>query len=465
MKKLNKSILLTIVIFSFSTIIFANSGPVFWQGYPASDIMSIKANSPITVKNEKLVFDFSNYDESDYTISGKVRAAYSMANPTKETQLVQMAFPFVGTLYALSPESVVITADNIILPYDLYLGDVVDIRGNPRYEKDTNFDFANILNAITEEAYKAEGFEDSEKGKLYTIEVKPNANEIVNFVVSFNGNRTKVLANGFNSYERNNDIIKSTALCDKPTTLEVFVLGEDIGIFTNTYIAGKAKGKTDLLTCQISTQEVEFKSYFMDYIKSHTNASLRGMTSDTQLYNLYAKALDRCFKANMGYSSEYDLMAQGDYKRIMTLVYTVEFPKDSEKEISVSYNTSGTMDKTETAKPLYSFDYILNPATNWRDFKNLNIEIITPKQAPYIVKSSVDLIKGENKLYTATLTDLPAEDLSFTLYADEKITLLDKAAGNLQNSFEYFAPFEIVASVLLLGIIIIVIIVKRNKNK
>jgi hypothetical protein len=446
-------------------MIFANSGPVFWQGYPSSDIMSIKADSPITVKSEKLVFDFSNYDESDYTISGKVTAAYSMANPTKETQSVQMAFPFVGTLYNLSPESVVISADNIILPYDLYFGDVVDIRGNPRYEKDTSFDFANILNTITEEPYKAESFEESEKGKLYTIDVKPNANEIVNIVVNFNGNKTKVLANEFNAYERNSERIKITALCDKPITLEVLVLGEDIGIFTNTYKAGEAKGKTDLLTCQISTQEVEFKSYFMDYVESHTNSSLRSMTSDTQLYNLYAKALDRCFKANMGYSSEYDLLEQGDYKRIITLVYTVEFPKNSEKEISVSYNTSGTMDKTETVEPLYSFDYILNPAENYRDFKNLNIEIITPKQAPYIVKSSVDLMKGENKLYTATLTNLPEEDLSFTLYAEEKITLLDKAAGNLQNSFGYFVPFVIVALVLLIGIIIIVIILIRNKNK
>ena len=32
--------------------------------------------------------------------------------------------------------------------------------------------------------------------------------------------------------------------------------------------------------------------------------------------------------------------------------------------VSVSYKTSGTMDITETAKLLYTFDYILNPAEN-----------------------------------------------------------------------------------------------------
>lgn len=465
MKKFIESIIFTTVILTFSTMVFANSGPVFWQGYPSSDIMSIDTNSPITVKNENLVFDFSDHDDSDYTISGKVTATYEMVNPTKEPQSVQMAFPFVGTLNSLSPESVVISADNIILPYDIYFADVVDIRGNPRYEEETSFDFANILNTITAEPYKAESFEENEKGKLYTIEVKPITNQIVNIVVNFNGNKTKVLANGFNGYERNNERIKITASCDKPVTLEVFVLGEDIGLFTNTYTAGESSGETDLFTCQISTQEVEFRPYFMDYIKKHTNASNRSMIFDTQLYNLYAKALDRYFKINMGYSSEYDLMAQGDYKRIMTLVYTVEFPKNSEKEISVSYKTSGTMDKTETVKPLYSFDYILNPAENWSDFKNLNIEIITPKEAPYIVKSSIDLIKGENKVYTATLAALPEEDLSFTLYADKKITLLDKTVGNLQNSFGYFTLLVIGAIVLFIGIIIMAIILKRKKNK
>ena len=466
MKKRIEHIIFTTVILSFFTMVFANSGPVFWQGYPSSDIMSIEADSPITVKNENLVFDFSDYNDSDYTVSGKVMATYEMVNPTKEAQSVQMAFPFVGTLYSLSPESVVISADNIILPYDMYLGDVVDIRGNPRYEEEASFDFANILNTITAEPYIAESFEESEKGKLYTIEVKPNTNQIVNIVINFSGNKTKVLSNGFNGYERNNERIKITASCDKPVTLEVFVLGEDIGLFTNTYTAGEPKGKTDLLTCQTSMQEVEFKPYFMDYIKKHTNASNKSMIFDTQLYNLYAEALDRCFKVNMGYSSEYDLMAQGDYKRIMTLVYTVEFLKNSEKEISVSYNTSGTMDKTKTVDPLYTFDYILNPAKNWKDFKNLNIEIITPQEAPYIVKSSVDLIKGENKVYTATLAALPEEDLSFTLYADKKITLLDKTVGNLQNSFGYFTPFVIGAVVILIiGIIIVVIILKRKKNK
>ena len=60
-----------------------------WKGYPSSDIMLIKENCPITVKNENLVFDFSD-NNSGYTIDGKVTAAYIMENPTDEPLSVQM---------------------------------------------------------------------------------------------------------------------------------------------------------------------------------------------------------------------------------------------------------------------------------------------------------------------------------------------------------------------------------------
>jgi hypothetical protein len=121
------------------------------------------------------------------------------------------------------------------------------------------------------------------------------------------------------------------------------------------------------------------------------------------------------------------------------------------------------MDNTKTAKPLYSFDYILNPSKSWRDFKNLNIEIIPPKEAPYIVKSSVDLVRGKNKAYTAALPTLPEEDLSFSLYADKKITRRDKTAGILQDRFGYFTTLVIGAIIPLIGIIIAVNFLTRNK--
>lgn len=62
MKRLVKSIVIIFLIFSF-TLVFANSGPVYWQGYPSSDIMTVQKNSPIQVKSERLTFDFSDEEQ------------------------------------------------------------------------------------------------------------------------------------------------------------------------------------------------------------------------------------------------------------------------------------------------------------------------------------------------------------------------------------------------------------------
>ena len=467
-KKLIVNITFIALVFSFVTAVFANSGPVFWQGYPSSDIMLIEDSSTISVENENLVFDFSDSDNSSHTISGKVTATYEMFNPTNELQSVHMAFPFVGRLDNLKPDDIVITSDDNVLTYDMYIGNVVNSYGNPLQEdKEANFDFANIVSTITDNLYTAKHFTENEKGKLYIIEVKPTTDQRINFAVDFNFDyeKTKVLTKGFNRYERDDVKTKIAAWCYEPEILEIYVLGEDIDLEINAYIDGELKEKTDLFTHRISTREVEVRPYLMEYIKNNTNGKISGMISDNQLYNLYAKSLDEYFIKNMGFSSEHDIMAQENYERILTLIYYVEFPQNSSKEVSVSYRTSGTMDKTETVKPLYSFDYILNPAKNWSDFKNLNIKIITPEEAPYIVKSNIELSKGENKVYTATLTDLPEDDLSFTLYIDEKITLLDKVGGNLQRSFGYFTPLVIGAiALLIIGVIIMAVVHKRKIN-
>jgi len=121
------------------------------------------------------------------------------------------------------------------------------------------------------------------------------------------------------------------------------------------------------------------------------------------------------------------------------------------------------MDKRNTSSPQYLFDYILNPAKNWNSFNNLNIKVITPKEAPYIIDSSIEFNKEEDNIYTATLEKLPEEDLSFTLYQKEKITFYDTIEGQINRSFGYFAP--IVIGVIILFMIIISIIIVRKIKK
>ena len=54
---------------------------------------------------------------------------------------------------------------------------------------------------------------------------------------SFNGKKTKVLASEFSGYGRINEIVRVTTSFQRPATIEIFVLGEDIGLITNAYTA------------------------------------------------------------------------------------------------------------------------------------------------------------------------------------------------------------------------------------
>jgi len=462
-KKLIASILLTVYIVCCSAVVFGNSGPTYWEGYPSSDVMLVEENSPITVKNEDLVFDFSDY-ELGHTISGRVTATYNMMNPTDKQLSVQMAFPFVARVGELSSDDVVITVGGTPVPYDTYIGDTVNSYGASEEDSEASFDFKNILNTITKEAYKAESFTENEKGKLYSIYVNPTTDQSINFALDFNFdfNKTKVLTSGFNRYERDGSYTRIAAWCCEPEVLQVYVLGEDINFNINAYTDGELSKKTDLFTFEIDTKEVELRPYLINFIKNNRHGQNTDMFSDNQLYNVYAKALDR--QLDLGFTSGEDLLGQEYSQRILTLVYTVEFPANSEKEVSVSCKTSGTMDRRETKSPLYTFEYILNPAKNWRDFKNLHIEIVPPREAPHIVKSSIQFTKGEDNAYTATLYELPDEDLSFTLYAHEKITFFDKIEARLKKSLMYFAFFRIFALPIIIIGIIIVLIRKRGKE-
>jgi len=457
-----------VFLFCSTVSVLANSGPVYWQGYPSAGIMAVEKNSPIKVKREDLVFDFSDWTGSDYTVSGRVTAAYKMSNPTEETQPVNMAFPFVGRASSLSAEDVTITADGVTLSYDVYFGNAMDsYKGAHGRDGESGFGFEDIVSSITDKPYRAESFEEKEKGRLYTFHVQPTIDQEVNFAVdfAFDASKTRVLTKGFNRMERDKQNTRIASWCRQPKVLEVLVLGEDINFDINAYTDGKLSQRTELLEYRIDKKEAELRPYLLELVRDYRGVKDSGIISDIQIYNLYAQALDNHFTRHMGLCSEDDLRAMGRLERIITLVYTVNFPPKSEKEVSVSYNTSGTMEGRKTSKPLYSFEYLLNPARNWADFKYLNIEVIPPQAAPYIVESSTHLTRGEDGVYKASLEALPEEDLTFTLYAFEKVTLLDRAYGSVQRRFGYMTPLVLGAAFLLaMGVAVTSAIVRRKRE-
>ncbi|HZK24549.1 MAG TPA: hypothetical protein VFC74_04100 [Oscillospiraceae bacterium] len=460
MTKYVMSIATVLLIFTLCTAVFANSGPVYWQGYPAAEMMSIATDTPLTVESEELVFDFSQKHTSSYALEGKVTATYQMSNPTSEQQAVQMAFPFVGQLRQLNLAEIVIKADAQQLPYELYLGSRAEFNSRvSATDVVPSFAFTNILSALSRQQYSAAHFSAEEIGRLYRFDVSPTTEQNINFVVTFNDNaeNTKILINGFNGFAREAGKVRLSAWCSEPQQFEVFALGEELEFTMQAYTNGELSEKTDLYTAQVTTQEQQVKLYLVSLSQHHLNTEAAALLDDTQVYNLYAEELDQQFTQNLGVCALEELWALAEQERIMVLLYSLEFPPQRAQEISVSYKTSGTMDKRETVSPQYSFTYLLNPAAHWSEFKDLQIKIITSPEAPYLINSSLPLKQTADRQYSADFTGLPGQDLTFTLFAAEKVTLADKVAGRVNRTFGYITPIS-------LGILLLLIILFGKKR-
>ena len=479
MKKIyrNKLIVLIVVlicVFLFNIIVYANSAPIYMPDYPSIGIFSVDENTPIEVLKENLLFDFTEEDDNTYSPRGKVSATYEMQNSSNEDVSVHMAFPFIERFSEFSPDDIIITANDEIISYDTYLGETIDNSMNPFQEpENADFSIEKIIKSITDKKYTANNFKENETGKLYRFKVS-STDDKINFAVSFDYNyeKTKIILNGFNRFERNDNNIRIASGVREEETMEIYVLGEDISFAVQGYTSGNLEEETDKFEYEIVTKEIDvetllrnYASYYLNkYAEGHKKTT-KGRISEIQLYNLYAESLDEYLDKNLGVCTEEDIMSETRATRIITLVYSVDFPQNSKKEISVSYKTKGTMDRRETVEPQFTYDYILNPASNWKNFNNLNIKIITPEEAPYIVNSSIELNKEDNNVYTAYSEELPEEDFTFTLYSKEKITLVDRIEGYLNRTFGYFTPI-IIGFVFLIIIIVIFAVVKtRKRNK
>jgi hypothetical protein len=434
--------------------VWANAGPTYWHGYPLSEILVVDENCPVEVAEEKLLLDFSQGSKGDHTVRGQVMASYQMVNPTDDRLSVQMAFPFVNSIMGFSPEDVAITVDGNPVPFDLFLGSQ-RVNDGYRIEPDeVSFAFGNILETLNVRDYRPEAFAPDEKGTLYTVEVSPMSEQEINFAVEFTleQDQTKVLINGFNRYGIQGSSVRIAAWCDRQETLEIFVLGDKPDFSFRGYIDGELTEETNLFSYEIITEEVGLKSYVLRKAKERLQPWPEGLTE--QLYNIYSEALDRQFANNRGFIEVYDFLSEDRRDRVMIMVYTVDFPANSERNVSVSYQGVGTMDRRETRQPVYSFQYLLNPAQHWGSFGNLEIEVITPEEAPYIIDSSIPLTQERVGYYTAKLDRLPEGDFLFSIYHKEKISPLEQVFRRLE-ALKYlaffFAPFII--PVILIGIV------------
>ena len=424
-------------------------------------------DSPIIVDHERLTFDFSETynDRNNNSPVGTVTADYQMTNPTDEMLTVQMAFPFVEDLYSLSVSDIAISADVAAVPYEIYI-DPNDINTSDDSGEGFVYNYGTLGHILKQE-WSLPGFNLNSEATLYRFIASSREKPYLDFEVSFDSDQEQTFLiekdfGGVSYFEDGRGALNSRII--ENIEAEVLVLGKDPG-FTYAVLTDQGeKAEQDCYQLEIIRDSVDPREYLYSLIREEFSDDTAAAISDTQLFNLFLHKLWE-HRLNNTSSSLHEGFSGFYEDRIFTLVYQVKFPPHSTRSISVGYLTDGTMDRRETVSPKYSYTYLLSPARNWADFGNLDIEVVTPREAPYMIENNLDLSKdGENR-YSTHLDGLPKSELTFTLYEKETITFIDKTESALiKASYLLYFLWPVIVILLVVITILFVRAIRRMRR-
>lgn len=469
MKKIkNISFLISIVIISIliiNTLTHANAGPTYWRGKQSSEILIIDENPQISVEKEDLLFDFTEEIYNDYSLSARVRAKYTMANGSENSERVQMAFPLISTMSRFNPEDIDIRVEDKPIDFQVYLGDMLYYKSH-RDEEDTQFDFSSIARSITNSEYIPKNYDLNDKGKLHTYKVVSNGEKGFSVALAFENeeNKSRIITSGFNGYQMIDDLESYVSRNVIEEELELFVIGEDANLQFKAYSDVDLENEIDDYTLDISIEEISLRDYIEGAVEIfNEKVPYLDRLGDNQIFNLFTKQLDESIGQNVVNLEKEAFIYIDSMDMFIVLVYDVDFPSLSSQDVSVSYNSIGTMDMMDTVEPIYTFAYILNPAKNWASFNDLNIEVRPPSSNPYIIDSSLELSRKEDGSYMGNFKTLPEEDLFFSLYYNEEITRMDKIRGYIKRNS--YALIPLLASLVGIFIGFIIRLIYRKIKK
>jgi len=256
---------------------------------------------------------------------------------------------------------------------------------------------------------------------------------MISVPMDLQGKDTDIIALDFNSYSREGDRMELKSWVDSTDTIEFLVIGDRFDVAVEGYIDATEKEKNDGFTYEISEDEVDIRDFLL---KEGERLLGRSIDDDSsQYWNVMAREVDRAIQNNDGFASIDELTNALYTDRYILFIYSVDFMKETSREISVSYLSTGTMDKRETTTPKYTFSYLLSPASLWNGFNNLDMEIRTSETEPYLLESTLGFENTADRNYTASFEALPDKDLVFTVYKSEKVTLSDRFNGWLSRSY------------------------------
>ena len=414
----------------------ANSAQKHWRGSDATGAVIVDGDSPIVVEHENLVFDISEfpsphyYDEEQFlTYSGRVSAEYTFFNPSDMTVTATLAFPF-GRLpdYGYSFDEADITAHAVEIN-----GEVVDTELRYTLMNSSQFDLENDLPRLSDDYLSNENFSPETTVTLYMWQINDYKADkdhravcIATDVGKENNGSYYYLADQSLAHTQGDGDFRIGDWANSKNEIYLYVIGEpltalptwtfykDGGVKDGEEISGNVnflgEEKMTLLDLAMQNYDEEEGISPLDWY----NAFYCDHNASSQKYGDYPilmlDAYESGFSRQLMRWYQYDITLEPG-ERITNKVTAPMY-----SDIDMSYEPT-----------IYSYTYLLSPATTWKSFGSLDITINTPY---YLTDSSLEGFTKTENGYELHLAGLPEGELDFTLSTSEN-PKQDKGTGGL----------------------------------
>lgn len=468
----------------------ANSAQTHWRGRDSFGAYVTDENCPVVVEGEKLTLNIPSFPSNNYisledfeSYDANVTAEYTFHNPADYDVEMTLAFPFgkqpdyLYDRYDFNTGKYLYYDDTSL--YSL-TADGEEIERNIRYTLNSwKFDPQIDLARLSSEKRTYDFITPETPVVSYTYEFNPeNLTHSTCAAANFYGladcNKTCILLEQFSMGEYGSKKEICGTWLSQNRYLTMYVIGEPLQkmpewkMYENgglkKQVAGEVKLSTKLQPTIITYNEFALTHFDAEKDISEVdwyNAVLDNLAESRDEGRLVVKDTYSALKVENNLMRWYE--------------YNLSIPAGGRVVNSVTAPLYPAIDASWTPA-IYSYTYLLSPASTWADFGSFEVIIKTPY---FLVESSLNFkdIYGDaisngaevDNRYEYTQQGLPQGELTFTLSTEKSPQRRKQPIGTSIAYFMLFFGIPILFALLAVGIVVatvfLIIYLVRKKRK
>lgn len=461
----------------------ANSAQTHWSGRDSFGAYVTDESCPVVVEGEKLTLNIPEFPLNNYysteefeDYNAHVTAEYTFHNPADYDVEMTLVFPFgkqpdyIYDRYDFNTGEYVYFDDTSL--YQI-TSDGEEVERNIRYTLNSwKFDPAVDLARLSNEKRTCGFITPETPVTAYTYEFEPEKWEnstcaAANFYGLGDPSKTLILLSEFSMGEYGSKKEICGSWISRNNVQTIYVIGEPLQkmpewkLYENGAMKKQVAGEVKLST-KLPPKTITFNEFALTYFDED------GEVSEVDWYNAVLDNITESMEdgrliAKSSYSS---LRVENNLMRWYE--YNLSIPAGESVVNSVTAPLYPAIDASWNPA-IYTYTYLLSPASTWADFGSFEVEIQTPF---YLVESSLNFEKGDG-VYTYSQQGLPQGELTFTLSTEQSPQKKKQPLGTTIANFMLFIGIPIIFALVAVGIIVAIVLIivhavrrkKRSKEQ